>query len=147
MIVIKTILVLISGIVMTVGLLAQDISGHKWKNRVLIILADEDSSDQLDQQVNILQNDPEGLNDRKLVIYSVKGDTYRKGINANEWVHGSNTLESFKDKDSEDHFKVILMGLDGGIKINQSEVLSLDELFSTIDAMPMRRNELRTRNQ
>ena len=145
MIVIKTILVLISGIVMTEGLLAQDISGHKWKNRVLIILSDEDSRDQLDQQVNILQNDPEGLTDRKLVIYSVKGDTYRKGINSNEWVHGSNTLESFKD--SENHFKVILMGLDGGIKINQSEVLSLDELFSTIDAMPMRRNELRTRNQ
>lgn len=136
---------MILGILITEGLYAQDISSHKWKNRVLIILSDEDSSDQFNQQVNILQNDPEGLNDRKLVIYYVKGDTYRKGINSNEWVHGSNTFESFKD--SENHFKVILMGLDGGIKINQSEVLSLDELFSTIDAMPMRRNELRTRNQ
>ncbi len=138
-------LILIATFTFNCTVRAQDISSHKWKNRVLIILSDEDSRDQLDQQVNILQSDPEGLNDRKLVIYYVKGDTYRKGINANEWVHGSNTFESFKD--SEDHFKVILMGLDGGIKINQSEVLSLDELFSTIDAMPMRRNELRTRNQ
>lgn len=124
---------------------AQAISSHKWKDRVLIILTDEKSVDRLHRQVNILQTDQEGLKDRKLVIYSVKGYACRKGINSDKWVDGSNSFEAFKD--SEKNFKVILIGLDGGIKIDQSDVLSLDELFSTIDAMPMRRSELRTRNQ
>ena len=138
-------LILIATFAFNCTVRGQDISSHKWKNRVLIILTNEEKIDQLHKQVQILQTDQEGLNDRKLVIYSVKGDAYRKGINSNEWVNGSNSFDEFKD--SKEHFKVILMGLDGGIKISQSEVISLDELFSTIDAMPMRRNELRARNQ
>lgn len=138
-------LALVTTILFNCKVNGQPISSHKWKDRVLIILTDEERVDRLHRQVNILQTDQEGLKDRKLVIYSVKGDAYRKGINSDQWVNGSNFFEAFKD--SELNFKVILIGLDGGIKINQSEVLSLDELFNTIDAMPMRRSELRTRNQ
>ena len=41
---------------------------------------------------------------------------------------------------------MVLIGLDGGVKLEKQEVLSMKELFSIIDAMPMRANELRNQN-
>ena len=127
------------------NLFSQDISSHKWQDRVLIIFAEEEGGHLLKKQMEMLQSDEEGLEDRKLVIYSVNGSAYRKGIQSDQWISGSDTFRKFID--AGDKFKVILIGLDGGIKIRQNEVLTLDKLFSTIDAMPMRRNELRVRNQ
>ena len=40
-------------------------------------------------------------------------------------------------------FEVVLIGLDGGIKLRQTKLVSLDKLFTLIDGMPMRRNELK----
>jgi hypothetical protein len=40
-------------------------------------------------------------------------------------------------------FEIILIGLDGGIKLRKNDIVSREELFSIIDAMPMRRNEMR----
>ena len=48
--------------------------------------------------------------------------------------------------DKED-FEVILIGLDGGIKLQQTEVLKKEALFNIVDAMPMRRNELNRKNE
>jgi hypothetical protein len=41
------------------------------------------------------------------------------------------------------NFEVFLIGLDGGIKIKQTKPITLEELYQKIDAMPMRRSELR----
>jgi hypothetical protein len=43
-----------------------------------------------------------------------------------------------------DDFTVILLGKDGGEKLRSSKPLSLDKLRATIDAMPMRRQEMRS---
>jgi hypothetical protein len=42
-----------------------------------------------------------------------------------------------------DGFEVILIGKDGGVKLRAKTPISIQELFSLIDAMPMRRQELR----
>ena len=42
-----------------------------------------------------------------------------------------------------EEFAVILVGKDGGEKLRTDEVLSPTRLFTTIDAMPMRRREMR----
>ena len=39
-------------------------------------------------------------------------------------------------------FRIVLVGKDGGIKLEQEEVLDPETLFSLIDGMPMRRNEM-----
>jgi hypothetical protein len=44
-----------------------------------------------------------------------------------------------------DAFTVILIGKDGGEKLRSSSPVSLDKLLSTIDAMPMRQDEMRQR--
>jgi len=43
-------------------------------------------------------------------------------------------------------FAVILIGKDGGIKLDRKEHTKLDDIFSLIDAMPMRQEEMRQRN-
>ena len=54
------------------------------------------------------------------------------------------TLKKYKPKKEE--FTFILIGLDGGIKLTKTEVLESSDLFSIIDAMPVRSSELRNKN-
>ena len=42
---------------------------------------------------------------------------------------------------------MILIGLDGGVKLRQTEMISLDKLFTLIDGMPMRRREIKNENK
>ncbi|MBE36310.1 MAG: hypothetical protein CMI16_12280 [Opitutaceae bacterium] len=41
-------------------------------------------------------------------------------------------------------FSITLIGKGGGVKLKRDEVLSTAELFAVIDAMPMRRPEMRS---
>ena len=39
-------------------------------------------------------------------------------------------------------FRVLLIGLDGGKKLDQTKMLSVKKLFNIIDSMPMRQAEI-----
>ena len=43
-------------------------------------------------------------------------------------------------------FEISLIGLDGGIKLSQNEILTAEKLFGIIDQMPMRRIEVENNN-
>jgi hypothetical protein len=45
-------------------------------------------------------------------------------------------------KENKSGFQVLLIGLDGGVKMDQSEIISCKKLFGTIDSMPMRKAEM-----
>ena len=45
--------------------------------------------------------------------------------------------------DSDNSFTFILVGRDGGEKLRSSEVVSAEKLFGLIDAMPMRKDDMR----
>lgn len=122
---------------------AQDLSSHQWKDRLLIVLTNDNSKKLYDDQMDILNEDIKGLEERKLVIYSVMPEQYIKGIYSKKWINSSLLNNRFRQDNKS--FEVILIGLDGGIKLRQSDPLSLEKLFATIDAMPMRRNELRNK--
>ncbi|WP_084600040.1 DUF4174 domain-containing protein [Dyadobacter beijingensis] len=47
------------------------------------------------------------------------------------------------DVDRANSFTFILVGRDGGEKLRSAEVVSAEKLFGLIDAMPMRKNELK----
>lgn len=124
---------------------AQELSSHKWKDRLLLILTTENSKSQHHEQIKILQDNIEGLEERKLVIYSVMPEQYKKGIGAESWIESARLNDRYRQKGKE--FEVILIGLDGGVKLRQSEILSIEKLFATIDAMPMRRNQIRNKSR
>jgi hypothetical protein len=42
-----------------------------------------------------------------------------------------------------DQFRVVLVGKDGGVKLSSLKPVSASQIFALIDAMPMRRDEMR----
>ena len=53
--------------------------------------------------------------------------------------------DKFYFEDEEFDFKVILLGLDGGIKYESSTVEPAQVYYDLIDRMPMRRSQMRKR--
>ena len=99
---------------------------YRWKNRVLLIFGDP-TTDKFQAQKTILAGNPEGLEDRDMVILEPPQ---------------TNTLAERYKVDPK-NFTVILVGKDGGEKLRQEEPVTLDQLFGLIDQMPMRRREMR----
>jgi len=90
--------------------------------------------------------------DRDLVILKLT-DTEAQIIYKNVWgmrgmqfsEDNSAPLRRMSDCGAED--KYVLIGKDGGLKRRWTGKLSIDKLFQTIDAMPMRQYEIRTRGR
>jgi hypothetical protein len=70
---------------------------------------------------------------------------YKTGLDGTNKKKSGRLYNEYKKTDSG--FEVILLGLDGGIKLQQNELLNLEKLYATIDVMPMRRRELERKNQ
>ncbi len=106
----------------------------KWKNRVLLVFSqdfDFEKSKDLEKE----------LNDRKLVYFvfevDVKSnmnfefsDAYKAAL-LNKYSHGTEGA------------KWVLIGLDGGVKLQETSDLDWEKVFKTIDSMPMRQSEIK----
>ncbi len=79
-----------------------------------------------------LLNDAAGLKERDIEVHEILG------LKANESV--------FKQyKASSQKFTFILFGKDGGEKLRSNKPVSPEKLYQTIDAMPMRRQEMKNK--
>ncbi len=122
----------------------QNLKEHQWKNRLVLIITSDSESETYTSQIEAFNINGQEFDERKLIIYKVLPNKYKvENSEDNSWVSDSRlyTLYNSNDKD----FKIILIGLDGHIKIEQSELLTTKDLFATIDSMPMRRSELRNK--
>ncbi|SLJ94714.1 DUF4174 domain-containing protein [Salegentibacter salarius] len=119
---------------------AQDLSKHQWEDRLVLIIAEEEN-ETFQQQLTELQKHQQGLKERKLVIYQILPEKYTTGFEEENWKTSSELFQKYKAEKSG--FRIILIGLDGGEKLDQTEVLSVEKLFNTIDSMPMRQAEMR----
>lgn len=119
---------------------AQDLGSHEWKDRLLLILTSENSKADYQKQIDILKEYTEGLEERKLVVYTIYPDKFKKGLDSKDWTSSGSLNEQYRENNRD--FEILLVGLDGGIKIRQDEVMTIEQLFSRIDAMPMRRSEI-----
>ena len=123
---------------------------HKWQSRVLIIQAPSDSSNAYQEQIKEFRDSENELKERKIVLYEVINDMVRmtdyhgeKSDNSWQKAHKSMIAEFGGD----DEFRITLIGLDGGIKLEKRTVLKMEELFGKIDSMPMRMNELKNQQR
>jgi hypothetical protein len=125
---------------------AQDIAAHQWQHRLIFVHTDDPDSDIFQEQLREFAKDTDGLQERKLEIYQFHAGAYRKGWQADaDWTKSELDLRNyFTEKNS---FELVLIGLDGGVKMRQHEVLRLPELFAIIDGMPMRRAEMRRKGE
>ena len=127
----------------TLSSMGQALEKHQWENRVLLVFADAKKSDKLQKQLEILSEEKEGLKERKLQVYSFTPTFIRNNFDE-DWKKSNQLFKKYVDKVSD--FQVFLIGLDGSVKLKQSDILTNEKLFTIIDGMPMRKRELRNNN-
>lgn len=128
-----------------VHLNAQNLEKHTWKNRILVVKTSDSASEIYQEQIKEFRNAADELKVRKFVLYKITGDDFELINFANGELNDSGKIAEKsigKTLNDKENFEVILIGLDGGIKLRQTEVLTKEDLFNIVDAMPMRRNEL-----
>ncbi|WP_206513131.1 DUF4174 domain-containing protein [Flagellimonas marinaquae] len=130
----------------TIHMSAQNLNNHQWKNRVLIIKTVADHSERFEDQLTEFKDAQEELKDRRLVLYAIRQNdfSFTDYTNSSKNYTGKLVEKGVKSMlDQNEAFEIILIGLDGGIKLRKNYIVSLEDLFSIIDAMPMRRNEIK----
>ncbi|WP_108802595.1 DUF4174 domain-containing protein [Aquimarina sp. Aq107] len=123
---------------------SQDLNKHRWEDRLILIIADSYKNPKLVKQLKEFKNKSKNLQDRKLIVYQITPTSYQTGIDKNTSTKSSASYKKYNA--SNEDFKIILLGLDGGTKLKSNKVLSSVQIFDQIDQMPMRRQELRIKN-
>ena len=114
----------------------------QWQNRPLLVFAPGPDAPDLRRQLEIAQNDAAGWRDRDMVTIVVAGDqpVTVDGTRAKDL---ANDALRQRYAVTGEAFAAILVGKDGTQKLRHDAPISADKLFRTIDAMPMRRREMR----
>jgi hypothetical protein len=123
---------------------AQDFSAHKWEHRLVLILTDDTDNEKYNNQVEEMKNQMDGAKERRIVVYHITPEKLKVGLSDGGWQKLETEYARYKKTSSQP--EIILIGLDGGVKLRAEEFLSNQKLFDTIDAMPMRMQEMRRKN-
>jgi hypothetical protein len=121
---------------------AQSLDWYKWKNRIVLIITNNENSKMYQDQLELLKTSKAGLQERKVMVCRAMPSQFTFGYGNFTWIHYPNIYDKYHDYKSAVNFEVLLIGLDGEVKLRQTEMLDIEKLFSTIDVMPMRRAEM-----
>jgi hypothetical protein len=111
----------------------------RWESRVVVIFPDKDNA-RTARQENQLMADRPGLEERDVIVLKVAGDTVRPLFGAVEDLDAK-ALGCDLAAPPAGEFMAFLVGKDGTVKLTIGEPISAAELFTIIDAMPMRSAE------
>jgi hypothetical protein len=112
---------------------------YRWRNRLLIFLADDET--EISENKQILIKALEGMLDRDLLILGI-------GKGGDLFIEDEVDLNSVRQQLSislKDN--IILFGKDGTVKGTWEKHVNLDELFKLIDSMPMRKREMQKKSE
>ena len=129
-------------IMFCMGLQAQDLSQHRWKDRVILLFAANAQDSVFKEQFALLTLEKWEVTERDLIIYQIFPthgyDPKGKQLSASfcQSLRRRHRIET-------DAFQFILIGKDSGVKKRAAEAVSRESLFGLIDRMPMRRAEMR----
>ncbi|MTI23246.1 DUF4174 domain-containing protein [Fulvivirga sp. RKSG066] len=121
-------------------MITNPIDKYKWKNRLILIFAESET--EMTDQVNILNKEKKGLKDRDLLIFTI-GKEKATDPQGNSLSPQQQEWLSKEFNPGRKPFAVVLIGKDGTEKLTEYALLSTDKLFSTIDVMPMRQQEMK----
>ena len=120
---------------------AQGFNDYKWKNRILLLVDINSSSAALISQLEALNADKKALKDRDLIIFRITPDEV---LTSNGEKTKMRQNEIYQNSSIESNFKgLILLGKDGGVKMREPFEVEIQEIFTLIDGMPMRKREIR----
>jgi Domain of unknown function (DUF4174) len=111
----------------------------QWKNRVFIVIADQDNS-RAARQENQLLADRAALEERDMVILKLAGSSIKPLFGSGDGLDGEGLRQELDMPDTGE-FAAFLFGKDGTVKLKASEPITSGELFAIIDSMPVRAAE------
>ena len=123
-----------------------DLSQFQWKNRLLFLFAPSRNHPLFDTLHKSLETQQAEVADRDLVIFEIL-ESGPSSMNMNTL--DPQTAQSLRQKFNAPRsgFTVLLIGKDGGIKLNRQGQTRLKDVFAMIDAMPMRQEEMRQKSR
>ena len=111
-----------------------------WKHRVLLVFSPNNDNGYALIQNNNLANVEDGLDERDMLVLKMAPGEH---ITINQVKYLAASAGFYKRYQvNEDQFRVILVGKDGSIKLEHNQPLTSEEIFTLIDAMPLRRFEM-----
>jgi hypothetical protein len=121
-----------------------DLRAYQWKNRLLILFAPSEKDLIYQSFKERLQRRAREVHDRDLLIFHVleTGENRLANLPLNK-EQGIFLRKKFSIIPGQ--LIVILIGKDGKLKLRKEIPIELSEIFSVIDAMPMRQREIRER--
>lgn len=113
--------------------------------RPLLIFAPNADDRQLLAQLKVIEKHAAEMKERNVVAIALPGHGLAPTPAKLTSVDAEAARRRFHVKRTD--FTVVLIGKDGGEKLRSSQPFSIETLRSLIDAMPMRRDEMRSRPQ
>lgn len=107
---------------------------YKWKNRLLLLFAPDQNHADFSNQKNIIGKNTQGIAERDLLVLELTP-------NGKQAAQRQELLTQFGVE--EQAYTLILLGKDGLEKYRSQKPVPMEEIFSIIDQMPMRRQEMR----
>ena len=121
---------------------AQLMTALAWEKRVLLVFAPDRRDPAFERQLALLDAADAGLHERDMSLIQVFADGR---VDYDGSVHAAAAPGFFRRfAVAQGEFRVLLLGKDGGVKLDRGRVVASDELFALIDAMPMRRYEMQS---
>ena len=119
---------------------SQELTKYQWENRLIVVFTPTAENEKLQTQLETYKTELNEFMERKLVmIHSTPGKQKELLPESSGW-QDSKLYQNMKE--SKLDYEVILIGLDGGVKLRQNEILETEKLFDLIDSMPMRKAEM-----
>ena len=119
------------------------LADYQWKKRLILLFAPQADYPLRQEQNELLRSDQPGLDDRDLLIFEVLPNEVLSATS--EEAESAEKLRERYRVNSEDYM-VLLIGKDGSEKLRSDGLVTLNELYTLIDAMPVRREEMRRKH-
>ncbi|MEZ2415916.1 DUF4174 domain-containing protein [Muriicola sp. E247] len=120
-------------------MISQDLSAYRWKNRILLLCDSGEGLEKSKSQLQLFSSYQKGLEERDLIILIYDGNTIKD--------EKFRTVSGVSKKEIEfEQEGVFLIGKDGGVKLESGFYTEPITIFDLIDSMPMRRAEMRRKN-
>lgn len=120
------------------------LSDYQYQHRILLVFAPSTGSSHYRQQIQAWQADAAGTENRDLKLVQILG-TGESQVDGQAISSASAERLRQQFEITPEKFAVILVGKDGTEKQRSHTPIDLAVLFRTIDAMPMRQQEMRSR--
>lgn len=115
-----------------------------WKHRVVVVFAPDSRDGSLSRQRDALAGAEAEIADRHMSVIEIVDGNATAVMGAQIDVSAS-AMRTFLDK-QDSSFEVFLLGKDTGVKLRSGTPVTSTDLFSLIDSMPMRQQEMSAGN-